>query len=229
VSRVGVAVPAAGSGARMGGGKKAFLELGGEPLLARSLRPFLDVPQVEAVAVALPPSDAGSPPAWLRKLDPRILLVQGGESRLHSVHHALEALPPELEVVLVHDAARPLVTGGVIRRCIDAVRNGAGAVAGWPVVDTLKKVDDRGYVTETPDRSRLWRAQTPQAFPRKDLLAAYREAVSQGWEATDDSAVFVRNGGRVRMVEGSPWNLKVTHPEDLEVAKRLLELQEEAG
>jgi 2-C-methyl-D-erythritol 4-phosphate cytidylyltransferase len=228
VSRVGVAVPAAGSGARMGGEKKPFLELGGEPLLARSLRPFLEEPQVEAVAVALPPADAESPPAWLRDLDPRIRLVAGGESRLHSVLNALGALPSEVALVLVHDAARPLVSGEIIHRCIDAVRNGAGAVAGWPVVDTLKKVDDQGYVTETPDRARLWRAQTPQAFPREALLAAYREAVRQGWEATDDAAVFVRNGGRVRMVEGSPWNLKVTHPGDLAVAERLLELQDGA-
>jgi 2-C-methyl-D-erythritol 4-phosphate cytidylyltransferase len=229
VSRVGVAVPAAGAGVRMGGGTKVFLEVGGEPLLARSLRPFLRIPEVEAVAVALPPAEVASPPAWLRDLDTRIRLVEGGESRLHSVRNALEALPGGVEVVLVHDAARPLVTGGIIRRCIGGVRDGTGAVAGWPVVDTLKSVDDGGYVTGTPDRSGLWRAQTPQAFLREALLAAYRRAVEEGWEATDDAAVFARDGGRVRMVEGSPWNLKVTHPQDLEAAKRLLGLEEAGG
>jgi 2-C-methyl-D-erythritol 4-phosphate cytidylyltransferase len=229
VSRVGVAVPAAGAGVRMGGEKKVFLELAGEPLLARSLRPFLRIPEVEAVVVALSPAEAASPPGWLREMDSRIRLVAGGESRLHSVRNALEALPEAVEVVLVHDAARPLVTGGIIRRCIEGVRDGTGAVAGWPVVDTLKGVDDGGYVTGTPDRSALWRAQTPQAFFREALLAAYRRAVEEGWEATDDAAVFARDGGRVRMVEGSPWNLKITHPQDMEVARRLLGLGEAEG
>lgn len=227
MSRVGVAVPAAGGGARMGGRRKAFLALGGEPLLARTLRPFLDFSGVTDLVVALPPDEVPSPPAWLRGMDPRVRLVAGGATRLHSVCRALEALPREVEVVLVHDAARPLVTASIIGRCVDGVRDGAGAVAGWPVVDTLKRVGEDGFVEATPDRVGLWRAQTPQAFPREALLAAYRKAEAEEWAATDDAAVFARAGGRVRMVEGSPWNMKVTHPGDLPVAERLLELQGE--
>jgi 2-C-methyl-D-erythritol 4-phosphate cytidylyltransferase len=213
----------------MGGRKKALLELGGEPILRRSLQPFLALSQVEAVAVALPADEVDSPPEWLPGLDPRIRIVPGGTTRLHSVLRALEALPPELELVLVHDAARPLVTSGIIRRCLEGVAPGVGAVAGWPVVDTLKRVDGEGFVVETPDRSHLWRAQTPQAFPMAELLAAYRHAAAREMEATDDAGVFTASGGRVRMVEGSPWNLKVTHPGDLPVAERLLEIQGEEG
>lgn len=226
---MGVVVPAAGTGRRMGGRKKAFLELGGEPILRRSLTPFLGLSQVEAVAVALPADEADSPPAWLTGLDPRIRIVPGGATRLHSVLLALEALPPEVDLVLVHDAARPLVTPEVIRRCLEGAGPGVGAVAGWPVVDTLKRVDEEGFVVETPDRSDLWRAQTPQAFPMTELLGAYRQAAARGMEATDDAGVFTARGGRVRMVEGSPWNLKVTHPGDLPVAERLLDLQREGA
>jgi 2-C-methyl-D-erythritol 4-phosphate cytidylyltransferase len=213
----------------MGGRKKVFLELGGEPILRRSLEPFLGLPEVEAVAVALPAEEVGSPPEWLPGLDPRIRIVPGGATRLHSVLQALEALPPELELVLVHDAARPLVTPEIIRRCLEGVGPGVGAVAGWPVVDTLKRVDRERFVVETPDRSDLWRAQTPQAFPMSELLEAYRQAAARGMEATDDAGVFTAFGGRVRMVEGSPWNLKVTHPGDLPVAERLLEVREGEG
>lgn len=222
---VGVAIPAAGSGTRMGGRKKAFLEVAGRPLLELALEPFLGHPDVISVAVAVPPEDLGSLPPWLAarvREDPRIRVVAGGHTRLNSVRAALSALRPEVRTVLVHDAARPLVTRGIIDRCLRVARTGDGAVAGWPVVDTLKEVDTDGRVLSTPDRESLWRAQTPQAFPRDALLQAYREAVEEGVAATDDAALFARSGGRVRMVKGDPWNLKVTHPEDVAVAELFL-------
>ncbi|TVP79702.1 MAG: 2-C-methyl-D-erythritol 4-phosphate cytidylyltransferase, partial [Gemmatimonadales bacterium] len=181
---VGVAVPAAGMGRRMGGVRKAFLELDGEPLLARSLRPFLEHPRVVSVAVALPTEEAASPPDWLQGLDPRIRLVKGGATRLHSVRAALSALDPLVGVVLVHDAARPFVTRAVIDRCLKVADGGEGAVAAWPSTDTLKEVDGAGRVLSTPDREAIWRAQTPQAFPRSELLEAYRTAVERGLPAT---------------------------------------------
>ncbi len=223
-SRVGVAVPAAGAGHRLGGLRKAFLELAGRPVLQHSLEPFLALEEVVAVAVALPADEVGDPPRWLQGLDPRIRLVAGGSTRLRSVLAALEALDAgeAPEVVLIHDAARPLVTDEIIRRCIDGARAGEGAVAGWPAVDTLKEVDQSGLVVATPDRRRLWRAQTPQAFPYRQLLGAYRRAAQADVQATDDAELFARAGGAVRMVEGSPWNLKVTHPGDVPVAEFLL-------
>jgi 2-C-methyl-D-erythritol 4-phosphate cytidylyltransferase len=226
---VGVAVPAAGSGARMGRRRKAYLTLLGEPVLLRALRPFLEHPRVASIAVALPPEDVTDPPAWLPRLDSRLRLVAGGATRLLSVQSALSALDPAVRFVLVHDAARPLVTRAIIDRCLEVARTGSGAAAGWPAVDTLKQTDGDGWVESTPDRDRFWHAQTPQGFPREALVEAYRRAVDDGVAATDDAALFARAGGRVRMVEGAPWNLKVTRPEDLPVAELFLRLRGEAG
>jgi 2-C-methyl-D-erythritol 4-phosphate cytidylyltransferase len=203
----------------MGGRKKPFLELRGEPVLAHALRPFLSHPAVVAVRVALSPDDAADPPHWLLALDRRVTVVPGGATRAHSVKAALDALG-DVDVVLVHDAARPLVTEAIITRCIDAVSNGDGAVAGWPASDTLKQVDGDRRVVATPDRSKLWHAQTPQAFPAALLRRAY--AAWDGADATDDATLVERVGGRVVMVEGSPTNLKVTRPEDVAVAEALL-------
>ncbi len=219
---VGVAIPAAGSGTRMGGTKKAWLELGGRPLLQHSIEPFLSHPDVTSIGIALAAEDVGAPPNWLRDLDPRIRLVAGGATRLHSVRAALSVLDPEAGIILVHDAARPFVTREIIDRCVRVARSGEGAVAGWPSVDTLKEVDGSGRILATPDRASIWRAQTPQAFPREALLAAYQAAIEEGADATDDATLFARSGGKVRMVEGAPWNLKVTHPEDLRIAEVLL-------
>lgn len=219
--RVGVVIPAAGAGRRMGGRKKPFLALRGEPLLQHALRPFLTHPAVTALRVALSPDDASDCPGWLRELDPRLALVAGGTSRAASVRAALEALP-DVDVVLVHDAVRPLVTHAIIDRCIGAVDTGTGAVAGWPASDTLKEVDDDRRVLATPDRSRLWHAQTPQAFPAELLRRAY--AAWDGREVTDDGALVEMVGGSVLMVEGSATNLKVTRPEDLAVAEVFLDM-----
>ncbi len=219
--RAGVAVPAAGSGQRMGGRRKQFLELAGEPVLLRSLRPFLDHGSVVAVVVALPPEDVPSPPEWL-VADERVRVVAGGATRGDSVLAALEALPSDVDIILVHDGARPLVTPEIIDRCIAEASKGWGAVAGWPLEDTVKEVDISGQVARTLDRHRIWRAQTPQAFPRAMLLEAYRRAREAGTQATDDAALVEAAGGRVVMVEGSRANLKVTRPEDLWWAETLL-------
>ncbi len=205
----------------MGGQRKAFLTLGGTPLLRHALDPFLEHPQVQSVVVALAQEDADDPPRWLRELDSRVRVVPGGETRRDSVQAALSALATTVEWVLVHDAARPLVTRGIIDRCVQAAEHGEGVVAGWPIADTLKEVGPDHQVVATPDRSRLWRAQTPQAFPRQQLAEAYRQAIEEGVWATDDAEIFARFGGTVRMVEGAPWNLKVTDPEDLVIAEHL--------
>ena len=205
----------------MGGRKKPFLALRGEPLLQHALRPFLTHPAVTALRVALSPEDATDCPVWLSELDPRLALVAGGDSRTASVRAALEALP-DVDVVLVHDAARPLVTHAIIDRCLGAVGTGRGAVAGLPASDTLKQVDDDGRVLATPDRSRIWHAQTPQAFPAELLRRAY--AAWDGREVTDDGALVEMAGGTVVMVEGSTTNLKVTRPEDLAVAEAFLDM-----
>lgn len=217
--RVGVAVPAAGSGARMGGVRKPFLELAGEPVLLHALRPLLADPRVVAVVVALAPDAAADPPAWLGALSPRVGIVAGGSTRGASVASALRALPDDLDVIAVHDAARPLLEESVVRRCLDAAATGVGAVAGSPAVDTLKRVDVEGLVCDTPERALIWHAHTPQAFPAAMLRSAYANGdVAE----TDDAALVERAGGRVRMIDDGGSNLKVTRPQDLVIAEAVL-------
>ena len=220
-------MPAAGAGRRMGGTPKAFLNLAGEPILLRAIRPFLDTPGVECVVVALPPDRAARPPAWLTGADARVRVVAGGATRSESVAAAVAALPRAVEVALVHDGARPLVTRALVERCLRAAAAGRAVVAGVPAVDTLKEVGAHGRVVRTPARGRYWHAQTPQAFPRRLLERAHRRARADGVEGTDDASLVERLGEEVEMVEGSSRNLKVTHPEDLVVAERLLELADQ--
>ncbi len=223
--RVGVAVPAAGAGRRMGGAHKAFLELAGEPILAHALRPFLRDPRVVAVVVALPGEDAGHPAAWLTGSDGRIRVVEGGATRTESVRRAILALPEDVDVIAVHDAARPLVSDSVVGRCIEIAAGGEGAVAGCPAVDTIKVVDGQGRVVRTPERSGLWHAHTPQVFPADMLRTAYASPAGDG---TDDASLVELAGGSVRMVEDS-GNMKVTRPEDLLFAEALLRARRDAG
>jgi 2-C-methyl-D-erythritol 4-phosphate cytidylyltransferase len=221
-ARVAVVIPAGGLGRRMGGVKKQYLDIQGQPLILHTLRPFLARPDVAWIVVALPAEDVQPPPAWAEGLDARVRLVAGGAERGDSVARGLEHVPEEADVVIIHDAARPLVTPAIIERTLNVAAAGAGAVAAVPVGDTIKEVDADGAVRATPDRSRLWRAQTPQAFPRGMIVAAYRRALAEGFQATDDAAVVERYGGRVQVVEGAPENLKVTGPADVIVAEALL-------
>jgi 2-C-methyl-D-erythritol 4-phosphate cytidylyltransferase len=220
--RAAAVLPAAGAGRRMGGVRKPFLELAGEPLLLHAVRPFLVHGAVEWVIVVLAPEDASRPPAWLTGLDVRVRVVAGGAERGDSVRLGLEAVPEEADVVLIHDAARPLVTLAEVDRAVAAAAQGVGAVVAVPVVDTLKQADERRRVIGTRDRAGLWQAQTPQAFPRAMIVEAYRRAARDGVTATDDAALVEHYGGDVVLVEGSRANLKVTTPDDLELAQALL-------
>jgi 2-C-methyl-D-erythritol 4-phosphate cytidylyltransferase len=200
MSVVGI-VPAAGAGERLGADvPKAFAVLGGKPMLEWSLAVLREV--CDRVVVAVPP-DRVAPPDF----------VAGGATRSESVRNALAAAP-EATVVVVHDAARPLVTVELVRRCLDALEGFDGAIAAAPVTDTIKEVDD-GRVARTPDRGRLWAAQTPQVF-RADVL---REAAG---DATDDAALVEAIGGNVRVVEAPRENLKVTTRTDIRLAEMLL-------
>lgn len=223
-TRVGVAVPAAGAGRRMGGVRKPFLELDGQPVLLRALRPFLADDRVVRVVVALATDDAADPPQWLTALDERVRVVAGGETRGASVARCLDAIPENVHVIAVHDAARPLVTHEVVRRCLDVAASGVGAVAGCPAVDTMKVVDESGFIVSTPGRSTLWHAHTPQVFPAEALRSAY---AAGGIEATDDASLVERGRIRVRMVDDGTLNPKITRSGDLAVGEAIL--RERAG
>lgn len=219
--RVAVVIPAGGAGRRMGGVRKALIELLGTPVLARSIAPFLARRDVVAIAVALPAELTSDPPAWLTA-DPRVRVVPGGAERSDSVRNALGAIDEDVDVVLVHDAARPLVSAAVIERCIAAAAEGRCAIAAVPVSDTIKEVDEGGRVVATPDRRLLWAAQTPQAFPAAVLREAHARAFVEGVRATDDAALVARYGATVIVVPGAPENIKITTPADLAVAEALL-------
>ncbi|HEX9165358.1 MAG TPA: 2-C-methyl-D-erythritol 4-phosphate cytidylyltransferase, partial [Gemmatimonadales bacterium] len=213
---VGVIVVAAGQGARLGGIPKQFRDVGGEPMLFRTLRPFLDHPDVHTVAVVLPASVVETPPPWLAGLaGPRVRLAAGGDERADSVRAGLVTLPPNCATVLVHDGARPFASADVISAVIAGARRGMGAVAACPVTDTLKEAapqpDGSARVLRTVPRGGLWRAQTPQGFPRALLERAHAGAGS----ATDDAQLVEQAGGVVMLVPDSPLNLKVTTAEDL--------------
>jgi 2-C-methyl-D-erythritol 4-phosphate cytidylyltransferase len=213
---VGAIVVAAGQGTRIGGVPKQYRLLGGVPLVLRALRPFTAHRDVAHVVLVLPPADAAAPPPFLSDLaGPGLTLVAGGAERADSVAAGLAALAPACTIVLVHDAARPFVEAGVIDAVIQEARAGVGAVAAVPLSDTVKEVGagDRRVLRTVP-REHLWRAQTPQGFPRSLLAEAHERARGDGVRATDDAALVERLGATVRVVPDSPSNLKITTPED---------------
>lgn len=223
---VGVVVVAAGRGERCGGDlPKQFQPLGGVPLLLHALRPFTSHPAVASVIVVLPPAAAAAPPAWLAPLlGERLRATAGGATRADSVAAGLAVLPASCSVVLVHDGARPFPEATVIDAVIAEARRGRGAVAALPVADTLKEaapVEAKGpaAILRTVPRSTLWRAQTPQGFPRDLLEAAYRRARSEGWSGTDEAELVERAGGTVVLVPDVSTNLKVTTAADFLLAE----------
>lgn len=220
---VGVVIVAAGSGRRTGSSElKQFRWVAGKPMLLHSVQAFQARPDVAMVTVVLPRAYAADPPPWLFQSDiERLLISVGGAERGDSVRHGMEDLPPDMAVIVVHDAARPLVTDATIDAVIATARRGIGAVAALPVYDTLKRTDASGRIVETVDRHALWRAQTPQAFPRAMITDAYRRAREQLISATDDAALCERLGLPVVVVPGSERAMKITTEDDFARAEAL--------
>ena len=220
---VGVVVVAAGSGSRLGADRpKAFVRLDGETILEHALVGALAAGAARVVLVV--PAELVEEAQGFLDLhagcgcgDP--VVVPGGAERGDSVAAGLAVLGEDIDVVLVHDAARCLTPAVVYERVVAAVRDGAaGAVPGLPVVDTIKIVDDDGVITATPARSTLRAVQTPQGFP----LGLLREAHASGRQATDDAALVEQLGHDVVVVEGDPLGFKITDQEDLRRARSLL-------
>lgn len=226
---VAAVVPAAGRGERLGlGSAKSLHPLGGEPMLAHSVR-TLAASAVDLVVVAAPPGQVDEVRA---ALDPvhegaELAVVEGGATRSASVRRALAALPASVQVVLVHDAARPLVPRALVDAVVLAVQDGADAVVpGLAVTDTVKEVDGSGAVVATLDRTALRAVQTPQGFRRAVLESAY--GGSDDGEATDDAGHVERRGGQVLVVPGADEAFKVTRPLDLVLAEAVLARREAA-
>jgi 2-C-methyl-D-erythritol 4-phosphate cytidylyltransferase len=210
-------IAAAGSGERLGaGGPKAFVELAGRPLLDWSLDAFREAAYVKEIVVATPPGEEGA------VAERGVLAVAGGEHRSESVANALELCGEP--IVVVHDAARPLVTPKLVNAVVDRLagdEKAAGVIAAAPVTDTIKRAGGGDQVEETLDRDGLWAVQTPQAF----RVGALREALSDPDslpDATDDAMLVERRGGRILIHPSPRENIKVTTPLDLRVAELLL-------
>jgi 2-C-methyl-D-erythritol 4-phosphate cytidylyltransferase len=197
-------------------------------MLLRALRPFAGHPEVADIVVALPPGYAQRPPEWLGAvMGERLTVVAGGPQRADSVRAALQSLPGSTRVVLVHDAARPFVSRGTIDAVIARARAGVGAVAAVPASDTLKETGEGSHrptprIARTIDRERIWRAQTPQGFPRQMLDDAYAhlDAGANG-APSDDAEVCERAGFPVELIPDSPYNFKITTADDFRIAEAL--------
>ena len=232
--RVCVILPAAGIGTRMSSGAapgsdrataKQFLQLQGLPVLVHSLRAFAAVERVTDILVAVRPNERTRMQTLLEEygLDKRVRIVDGGENRQGSVANALSALRgDEDDVVLVHDAVRPLIDAATIERTIDAIVAHGAAVVALPAVDTIKQVErtaDGAIVTSTVPRERVVHAQTPQGATFGLLSRAFAEAAKDEFAGTDESSLLERAGIEVFVVVGSARNFKITQPGDLELAE----------
>jgi 2-C-methyl-D-erythritol 4-phosphate cytidylyltransferase/2-C-methyl-D-erythritol 2,4-cyclodiphosphate synthase len=216
---VSAIIAAGGRGERFGAGRpKQLLMLGGVPILQRSVDALLGHPRIHDLVVALPPELAATPPAYLLRRDKPVVVVEGGVRRQDSVARAFARVPAAAELVVIHDAARPLVSAALIERTVDAAAAEGAAVAAVRATDTVKRGDAEGRVVETLPRDHVYLAQTPQAF----RVGVLRDALASAADATDEATLAERAGHRVRLVEGEATNVKITAPSDLIAAERTI-------
>lgn len=219
-------IVAGGKGERMQADiRKQYLVLDGIAILSRTLLAFTEISAIETVYLVVPENDFDFCtqqilPAVQNKLS--IQLVKGGESRQKSVYNGLSAITDPDAIVIIHDGVRPFVPGRPTEEAIVWAEKGGGCVLGIPVVDTLKSVDNNGLILSTMKRADVWQAQTPQVFSYQLIKKAHEYALSTGFSGTDDASIVENFGNRVRMIYGSPYNIKITKPEDLIIALGIL-------
>jgi 2-C-methyl-D-erythritol 4-phosphate cytidylyltransferase len=217
-------IVAAGSGVRLGSSvPKAFVKIGGRTMLSYSLVIVRQVNSINEVVIAIPNGfeDAARAEVAAAGLGVPVKITPGGIERQDSVRIALELTSAESELVIVHDAARPLATPAIFEACLSAAARAGGAIAAVLVSDTLKRIVD-GAISATVARAGLWQAQTPQAFRRDLLVAAHLRAVREGIVATDDADLVECMGARVEVVEASTNNIKITTPSDLAIVEAII-------
>ncbi|MDM9381538.1 2-C-methyl-D-erythritol 4-phosphate cytidylyltransferase [Chlorogloeopsis sp. ULAP01] len=218
-------IPAAGSGRRMGSNRnKLLLEVRSRSIIGWTLLAAEAAHHISWIGIISQPTDWQDLKTIIAdlQLSKPVEFIKGGSTRQESVYNGLQALPDTARQVLIHDGARCLVTPDLLNRCALAIRHCSGLIAAIPVKDTIKVVDENGIIQSTPDRRQLWAAQTPQGFDVKLLKQCHIEGLHQGWEVTDDAALFEKCGYQVQIVEGEETNLKVTTPQDLAIAEFIL-------
>ena len=204
-------------------GPKALIDVGGEPLLCRTLRCFVRLDLLDDAMIVVSPGCEGAFRSALNASFPakRFTLVCGGTERQMSVANALEGLGDSADIVIIHDAARPFVNAESVQASIDAAAECGAATVAIPCIDTILQGDSDGYLVDTPDRRFLWMCQTPQTFQVSVIRSAHESARRDGFVGTDDASLVRRVGGKVKLVMGSQANFKVTTPSDLALAERL--------
>ncbi|MCR5757703.1 MAG: 2-C-methyl-D-erythritol 4-phosphate cytidylyltransferase [Selenomonas sp.] len=223
---VSVIFPAAGQGKRMQAGiNKVLLTLGNEPILVRTLKTFSAVEEIGELVVVVAAEEVAAVEEQLQRITglKPFKVTAGGSERQYSIYNGLQQVAEAADVVLVHDAARPLVTEKTIRAVIAAARAQGGAIAAVPAKNTIKVVNGDGLVESTPPRSTLWEVQTPQGFRKEILLKANEQALAEHFLGTDDASLVERIGVKVAVVRSDYRNIKVTTPEDLLIAEAFLQ------
>lgn len=206
--------------------RKQYLELNGIPVLAHTLKIFDACSLISEICLVVPAKDHDYCLNFIvNPLPPSksIRLVSGGNERQQSVYNGLKSLVMEPDdFVVIHDGVRPFVTDQHIKDCITSARECGAAILAVPVSDTLKIADDHGMIKKTLDRNRIWAAQTPQAFSFELILEAHETAIKKNWKGTDDASLVEAIGKKVRLVQGSRHNIKITTQEDILLARNLL-------
>lgn len=217
-------IVAGGKGLRMGSSvPKQMMPVNGKPIILRTLEPFIRCPEIAEIVIVASPSIIADFTALLdnEDIEAPVIVVSGGSERQQSVMNGLAAVSEDIDVVAIHDAVRPFITAALISECVHTAHEKGAATVMRRCKETVKAVED-GCIVETVDRSRLWVAQTPQAFRRKLILESHRKAAADGFVATDDCMVVEYCGHTVRVIEGNDSNIKITTPTDLLIAEEIL-------
>jgi 2-C-methyl-D-erythritol 4-phosphate cytidylyltransferase len=224
IKDLGIVIAAGGSSSRYGEKNKLFEELCGIPVFLHSIKNFMEICPAENFVLTAPEKEL---PEFSRLLgqylpDAKINVVCGGATRMKSVVNGLAALPKGINIVAVHDAARPLASSGLLKNCYDACLEHGGAVASKPVTDTIKTADEDGFSTGTLDRSKLWAMETPQVFPLEALKNACDLAMEKNMDFTDDAGVMEFAGHPVYLLSNPDFNIKITYQGDISLAESTL-------
>ena len=216
-------IAAAGSGSRMGADRnKLLLKIAGRTILEWTLKAACASKSINWIGIIGQPKDKSSICSIINDSLISVKWIDGGSTRQQSVQRGLSGLPDDAQSVLIHDGARCLVKPFVFDEIAKIVSNGQAVIAASQVTDTIKKVDKNGEIIDSPPRSDLWSAQTPQGFPVDKLKHAHSEAIAKKWNVTDDASLFERLGLPVKIYDAGPSNIKVTTPFDLVIAESLL-------
>ena len=216
-------IPAAGSGSRMKAGKnKLLIELEGESLIYWTLKSIFSASSISWVGIIGQPKDKELLLNSLKDFSHKVKWINGGETRQESVFNGLKSLPKDAEKVLIHDGARCLINPELINKCAAELEENEAVIVATKVTDTIKIVDDEGFIKDTPNRQYLWAAQTPQGFLVDSLKKAHAIAIDKNFIVTDDASLFEMLNWKVKIIEGNYSNIKVTSPIDLKIAALFL-------